>query len=355
MHFAPTQRTMLFSPFHEPAAWDRMSSSSPSSELNARLHPQGADKNASEAARPKVSLIVSTLSRTDELDKFLSHLDGQTYTNFELVIVDQNEDDRVNALLGRHSGRQLHVRSNDRGLSRGRNLGLLKAQGDILAIPDDDCWYPPRLLEQVTRFFEQHPEIDVLSIVESNPDGLPMVPKRPPPAGLCDGQPIGLFPRRSAWLAQSSMIFLRRRVYEKIGFFSAWMGVGGGTDFESGEETDYLLRALSAGFKMWFEPSIHVFHIELRTPQRLANSNYRYAVGGGGLMRRHGYSVFKLAASVCRASGGAAFAALRGDMTSAPMYLRRAKGLVIGYFSLPPDRRLNGQQRTSTPWYSPQS
>jgi hypothetical protein len=150
------------------------------------------------------------------------------------------------------------------------------------------------------------------------------------------------------------MIFLRKRVHEKIGFFSAWMGVGGGTEFQSGEETDYLLRALNAGFKMWFEPSLHVFHIELRTPERLANSNYRYAVGGGGLMRRHGCSVFSLAAILCRCLGGAVVSGLRGNITSAKMYLRRAKGLAIGYFALPAEHRLGGQPQ-SQPWYSPES
>jgi glycosyltransferase involved in cell wall biosynthesis len=330
-------------------------SSSPSSELNARAYPQGANLDASAASRPKVSLIVSTRGRTAELDKFLSHLDAQTYTNFEIVIVDQNEDNRIDALLTRHSLRQTHLRSSERGLSRGRNAGLVKAQGDILAIPDDDCWYTPKVLEEVTTFFESRPEVDVLSVVECNPDGEPMIPKRPPAAGWCDTRPVGLVQRRSAWVPQSSMIFLRRSVYEKVGFFSAWMGVGGGTQFESGEETDYLLRALRAGFRMWFEPSIRVFHIELRTPERLANSNYRYAVGGGGLMRRHGCSIFNLAALLCRCLGGAAWSALRRDVNSATMYLRRAKGLAIGYFSLPAEHKLTAEAQIPSPWYRPES
>jgi len=332
-----------------------MSSSSPPSELNARVLTQAGDAAAPQPERPKVSLIVSTVDRTEPLDKFLSHLDAQTYTDFEVVLVDQNADDRVDALLQRHSCRQLHLRSRERGLSRGRNLGLLNANGDIFAIPDDDCWYPPNLLEKVVTFFERNPEVDLLSVVESNPHGEPMVPRHPPPAGACNSRPVGLFQHRSAWVPQSSMIFLRRRVHEKIGFFSTWMGVGAGTEFQSGEETDYLLRALSAGFQMWFEPSIHVYHIELRTPERLASSNYRYAVGGGGLMRRHGCSVFSLAGLLCRCLGGAALATVRLRPGFAKMYFRRAKGLVIGYFTLPPDRRLSREPGTPTSWYSPQS
>src|SRR5262249_42475363 len=152
-------------------------------------------------------------------DKFFSHLDAQSYTSFEVVLVDQNEDNRVHAILSRHPFRHEHLQSGERGLSRGRNAGLLKAQGDIFAIPDDDCWYPPALLEEVVAFFERRPDVDLLSIVECNPDGKPMVPKRPPVAGWCDARPVGMLRRRSAWVPQSSMIFLHRRVYEKIGFF----------------------------------------------------------------------------------------------------------------------------------------
>ena len=55
-----------------------------------------------------------------------------------------------------------HLRS-ERGLSRASNIGLRVARGDIIAIPDDDCWYPKDLLATVAAWFESHPEFGLLS------------------------------------------------------------------------------------------------------------------------------------------------------------------------------------------------
>jgi glycosyltransferase involved in cell wall biosynthesis len=48
---------------------------------------------------PKFSLVISTIHRTIELERFLIHLSDQTYKNFELIIVDQNDDDRVSKIM----------------------------------------------------------------------------------------------------------------------------------------------------------------------------------------------------------------------------------------------------------------
>ena len=294
-----------------------------------------------------ISLIISTRNRRADVERFLAHLDGQAYRDFELVLVDQNLPPGVSELVGGRSFRLQYRATDERGASRGRNVGIQMAQGDIFAIPDDDCWYPPHLLQEVATFFERRPEVDVLSGVECDPDGNVMVPPRPPLAGWCDAQPIAMFEHRSAWVPQSSMIFFRRRVYEAIGLFPAWMGVGAGTVFGSGEETDYLLLAMRAGFKVWFEPSIRVFHPRLDTPERDAKKNYEYAIGKGALMRRHDCGLFRFTVAVCRVLlGGVLLSAMRLERQRMMMYVRRAKGLLIGYFTLPPELRLSASQRS---------
>jgi len=88
----------------------------------------------------------------------------QTYANFELIVVDQNDDDRLVPILKDYKEKFsiLHLRSK-KGLSRARNVGLRYVSGDIVAFPDDDCWYPPDLLERVANFFEEHPGVDGLT------------------------------------------------------------------------------------------------------------------------------------------------------------------------------------------------
>lgn len=278
-----------------------------------------------------ISVIVTTRNRMPEVENFLVHLERQTHRDFELLLVDQNEGPQVADLLKRYTFPHRYVQSDERGASRGRNIGLRSATGDLIAIPDDDCWYPTDLLATVVQWFGAHPDIDMLCILECDPDGKPMVPHNPPPAGFCTDQPVGLFPERSVWMAQSSMVFMRRKVLDTIGVLDEQLGVGCDTKYQSGEETDYFLRALHTGFKMWFEPSIKVFHVHLRTPERLKRSNYPYSVGTGRVLRMHGCSVARLLAVVARAFGGAGTSLLRLKPRQTMVYLRRGFGILEGY------------------------
>src|SRR5580698_502297 len=114
---------------------------------------------------PTISLIIATRNRKKELENFLLHLDQQTYRDFEVVVVDQSDEPGVEELLKRHSFRQQYCHSTKLGLAYNRNVGVPMAQGEILSFPDDDCWYPPDLLQAVVEWFGDHPDIDMLSVV----------------------------------------------------------------------------------------------------------------------------------------------------------------------------------------------
>jgi GT2 family glycosyltransferase len=281
---------------------------------------------------PTISLIIATRNRRKEMENFLIHLDQQTYRDIELVLVDHSDEAGIEELLHRYSFPHHYVRSSEHGLARGRNAGMPLARGKILSFPDDDCWYPPDLLQAVARWFEEHAEIDMLSVLECNPQGEPMVPKDPPPAGLCNDQPTGFFPERSVWMVQSSMLFMRSRVRDAVGSMNEDIGVGTGTKFQSGEETDYFLRAMRAGFKLWFEPSLRMFHPELRELPRIRKINYPYALGQGYLLRKYRCPIPRLLAVTCRAFGGAVVSACRFDFPYVAIYFKRAVGIFVGYF-----------------------
>jgi glycosyltransferase involved in cell wall biosynthesis len=91
----------------------------------------------------KISLLLATLGRSFELERFMTSLDNQTYRNFELIVIDQNTDARLDPILRKYRGRFsfVHVRSDKPGLSRSRNEGMkhLSQDTDLLAFPDDDC------------------------------------------------------------------------------------------------------------------------------------------------------------------------------------------------------------------------
>ncbi|MBW4646934.1 MAG: glycosyltransferase family 2 protein [Goleter apudmare HA4340-LM2] len=221
---------------------------------------------------------MATLNRTREISRFLEKLQSQTYQNLELIVVDQNPDNRLVEILQpyRTSLSIIQVRS-EAGASRARNVGLRQASGDIIAFPDDDCWYPQDVLERLKIAFEEHPNWH----------------------GFTGSSAGDTYWNRSAGMVNSFnvwkrgieySIFLRREVVNQIGFLDENLGPGSGTSCWAGEGTDYLLRALKAGYKIYYDPTLEVHHpgpiIPNQNNSSSLNKTFHYAMGKGRVLRK---------------------------------------------------------------------
>ena len=277
-----------------------------------------------------VSLVVATWNRVAELERLLASLEAQTYKDFELILVDQNPDDRLVDLIKNHPGLRVRHLHSQLGVSRARNVGLRAAQGDIIAVPDDDCWYPDDLLAAVTQWFEMHPDTDALFTGMRTADHKLIAPKWSPGPCLCTKKNV-----LSCVAAVTA--FLRRKVVATVGFFNENIGPGSGSRYGSGEDLDYFVRPLELGFRLRYEPSLTVFHPELQSIERLRLKTYAYALGVGFVLRAHGYSWWDLSAVLVRSFGGAATSLCRGDFQRTHMYLLRAAGQLQGYIFGPSD------------------
>jgi glycosyltransferase involved in cell wall biosynthesis len=270
------------------------------------------------------SLIVATVNRVDELDRLFASLAQQTCQNFEVIVVDQNLDDRLVPVLqkyGRFSIR--HLRS-EKGLSRARNVALRVARGDIISFPDDDCWYPGDLLATVAQWLEEHPGFDVLFTATRTGEGRLMAPKWAPRSGPCTRKSV-------PYSVVSFTGFLRRAVVDAAGPFNEKIGVGSASAYQSGEDIDYYLRPLKLGFRMWYEPGLTVHHPEFQSIERLRACTYGYALGVGFVLRLHGFSWWDLSGALTRSLGGAALNLCKGEVRRSQIYLLRAQGLLCGY------------------------
>jgi glycosyltransferase involved in cell wall biosynthesis len=271
-----------------------------------------------------ISLIVATLNRVSELERLLNSLDRQPYKDFEVLVVDQNPDDRLVPVLGKHTGLTIHHLRSARGLSRARNVGLSLAKGDIIAFPDDDCWYPEKLLGTVTEWLALHSEFVGLFTDLRNAGDEPVGPKRPAETCRCT--------KENLWhCGLSPCAFLRRQVTDAIGPFNEKIGVGAESKYQSGEDTDYFLRPLALGLEMCYEPTITVHHPFLHSVERLRRRTYTYALGGGYILRAHGYPLRRLLKGLVRSVGGFIVNLFRGNFLVAHSYLLRAAGLTRGY------------------------
>jgi glycosyltransferase involved in cell wall biosynthesis len=254
-------------------------------------------------------LVVASVDRVTPLRQLFSSLRRQTHKDFRVLLVDQNEDDRLAESVGDYSSLAIeHLRA-PRGLARARNAALSRLEADLIAFPDDDCEYAPDLLERVAQRFSSDPSLDGLT-------------------GRADDSPrwkedAATLTRDNLWnRAISFTIFLRHDVVERVGAFDERLGL----PTSSGEETEYLIRALDRGARIQYDPTLVVHHA--RKDADLAALGAREGASIGYILRKHRYPARTVARMFVRPAVGIVLEPRR-----AGFHLATLRGRVRGYRS----------------------
>jgi glycosyltransferase involved in cell wall biosynthesis len=274
----------------------------------------------------KFSLVLATAGRTTELERFLASLDAQTYRDFELIVVDQNPDERLAPLLEPYAGLFPMLRPKSAlGLSRARNVGLQHVTGQIVGFPDDDCWYSPDLLERIDGVLREHREWDGVTGRAVDEQGFTLGRVR---------EDSSLLNKFNVWSRAISIgLFLRRAVVMQVGFFDEKLGAGSGTAYGSGEETDYLIRSLRAGFRIYNFSDLTVNHPNpvLRYDNRVRSRAFAYGCGTGAVLKQHRYPLWFVGYMLLRPFGGTILSALIGRFAKSRYHWAIFKGRVSGW------------------------
>jgi glycosyltransferase involved in cell wall biosynthesis len=216
---------------------------------------------------------MATLGRYNEIILFLDLLKDQSYMTYELIIVDQNDDDKIEKLCSSYSMNIRVIKSDVKGLSVNRNLGLKYASGDIIAFPDDDCEYEKDTLEKAAEFFEKNQNYSfyTCNTKEKNKDNSVLQTiKKDCDVKISNFLSVGI----------SFTIFIRSEAF--AGFlFDEQMGVGAA--FGSGEESDLLLYLIKNKKKGKYHAAHFIYH-----PGKTENTQrvYSYSLGFGALFKK---------------------------------------------------------------------
>lgn len=110
--------------------------------------------------QPTVSVILAVLNGEDYLEQALDSVLSQSFSDFELLVVDDGSTDRTTEILRRYAEAESRIRllrhPRPQGLTASLNEGLALAQGEFIArIDHDDTWRPDKLAKQVARMRSQ--------------------------------------------------------------------------------------------------------------------------------------------------------------------------------------------------------
>ena len=275
---------------------------------------------------PSFDLVVATVDRVAELERLLASVQAQTHRAVRVLLVDQNEDDRLEPVLQEQRSFNLVRLHAQRGLSRARNAALEDISADLVAFPDDDCVFASDLLERVARRFAGDRALDGLTGRAVDETGRSSQSWAQDPAPLT---------RENLWNRVISFtIFLRAPLVARVGRFDEQLGLGATAPWASGEEIDYLVRALAAGARIEYDPALVVTHPDTRvSPTTLTSLGNRDGASVGYILRKHRYPKRTVGRMLIRPIGGALVALARRDRTEARFHLSTLRGRLLGYRS----------------------
>ena len=242
-----------------------------------------------------------------------------------MIVVDQNDDDRLGADRGRLCARACalrRLRSSVRNANHARNLGLRHARGEIVTFPDDDCLYPPGVLDRVDAAFAAIRRSRVLTGPAASPAG-----------GLGSGRwraesgPIDL---ANVWTSVIEFnLFLRRDAALALGGFDEGMGPGTPLRLGRGQRPGlprHRARACARATTPRCASSIPT------SGCRMSRWSARNATGAASASRcgGNGAPAVRALTFLVRPLGGVAASLLRGRMHDAGYYWMTFRGRLAG-------------------------
>ena len=231
----------------------------------------------------KFSLIIPTLNRALELESLLLSIKKSSYSNYEIIIVDQSEEGYLENLVNKDSSEFKefkYFRVKFKGAAKARNFGIKYSTGEVINFPDDDSEYTSDLLEKTHKYFASNKVDAVFGVTIDKSTGefscLKFLDKE------SDVTKDNMF-RTTI----EATMFVKRSVFNVVGGYDETLGVG--TKYGADEGADLVLRLLYDKYNLKFSPELIFYHPNKESAK---NSNvivrgYTYGMGFGRLAAKH--------------------------------------------------------------------
>lgn len=209
------------------------------------------------------SVIIPNFNGIKYLPFCLSSLKKQTFSNFEIIVVDNGSTDgSVEFIRKNYPKAKIIQFSNNKGFAQAVNKGIGEANGKYIALLNNDTETDPHWLEEMVKVLDKNKDIHFCAslilnykdrnIIDSAGDGFSSW-------GL--GYKIGHGEKMEAKYKKQRFVFgacgaaaiYRKTLFERIGFFDEDF-------FAYREDVDLNFRAQLAGYRCLYTPSAIVYH-----------------------------------------------------------------------------------------------
>lgn len=217
----------------------------------------------------KLSVVIATYNRAQDLALTLESLSEQTYASeeWECVVVNNNSTDDTLRIV-EDFGMQYPsinvkcVTETNQGLSFARNRGIAESKGEIIAIIDDDETVNVEFVSGYCALFDNFPTAVaaggrvVPEYITGRPEWITSYTERPIAGTLDLGNEVHLFTK--GYPAGGNMA-IRRTAFDRYGLFDTSLGRTGGK-LLGGEEKDLMHRFAQAGGEIYYTPVPVIYH-----------------------------------------------------------------------------------------------
>jgi glycosyltransferase involved in cell wall biosynthesis len=222
----------------------------------------------------RFSVVIPVYNRPGEVEELLSSLCKQTYTNFEVVLIEDGSSVTSQHVYEKYSS-QLNIQyffKPNSGPGPSRNFGFTKARGEYFVLFDSDCVIPPEYFFIVERHLEKEPldiwggpdrgHGDFTSLQQAMAYSMSSV--------LTTGGIRGAKKRVGSYQARSFNMGMSRAAYEKTQGFK----------FDRyAEDIEFSLRAAKLGLKVGLITEAFVYHKRRATLKQFFRQVSNFGMG----------------------------------------------------------------------------
>lgn len=235
---------------------------------------------------PFISIIIPAKDAEETIEKCINSIFSINYSNYEVIVVDDGSQDSTLKILERYKDKFKILKTNSKGPSYARNIGVINCKGEFVVFVDADCLLDENLLRELWRCFEKFPEAVSCGGIQKLPSDSTEFERK-----------IFLFMKRTGFISDymrtakderiievnhnaSCCVMYRKDIFLKEDGFLE--GLWPGEDVE----LDYRLK--KKGYKIYFNPKAIVYHYRPKNLKKFLKMMYRYGFAQGFLVRKYG-------------------------------------------------------------------